>query len=324
MSVILNKKKFPSLLEANKRAGIRANEEFLGDLVQEHQLLDVLPFLKSSNGEFHTYKQAVTLGKGAWRGLNSGRKATRGTVESMTTNVQVFSAESNVSDDVLQTSDDPMDYRTTEDFLVGTGLVYQFCDALINSDGSDPFAMKGFQFYRGKLGQFCLDGGGTQTGKLTSIYLAEFGKNGVNVRYNAKLTGDKYGIGLKIKDEGKVWGEDEDGNDMAYWKRTFDLTAGLELKQDKALVRIANINPKDAFNEDLFIDAFDLLPHHGQGAVAICDRSMYTTLLKYAKGQAANTITVEQIENFGQVVKMYGIPFLADDAVGIKQKKIVA
>lgn len=317
MSVILHNNAIMSLAEANKRAGYDRNRGFLLELEKKHHALDVIPFLPANNNAFHSYQKAVTLGSGEWRVLNEGRVATRGTMESVTTAVQIFGAESNVSDDVLQVADSPADARDSENLLIAHGLVNQFFDALINSDGSNPKAMKGFQFFRDKIGSYCLDAGGVTSGgkKLTSIYLIQPGEYGLNCRYNPKLTGGADGIGLKIKDEGSVWVNDANGRQMKIWKTTYDMTAGLELRQEESLIRLANVDPTADFNSGLFIDAMNLLPDSGDGAVALCPRPIYAQLMKYAEAKLSNNFTVEIIENFGKIVRVFGIPFIREDAI---------
>lgn len=317
VSVILHNNAIMSLAEANKRAGYDRNRGFLLELEKKHHALDVIPFHPANNNAFHTYNKAVTLGSGDWRFLNEGRKATRGTMESFTTAVQIFGAESNVSDDVLRTCESPADARDSENLLVGQGLVNQFFDALINSDGSNPKAMKGFQFFRDKIGSYCVDAGAavSSSKKGTSIYLIQPGEYSLNVRYNPKLTGSSHGIGLSIKDEGSLWTKDANGNDMKVWKTTMDLTAGLELRQDESLVRIANVDPKAEFDLDLFIEAMHLLPDMGEGAVALCPRPIYAQLMKKAIGMAGYQFKIENVENFGGIATFMGIPFIREDAI---------
>lgn len=328
MSVILNNAQVMSLYEANKRAGYDRNEGFLLEIQKKHQALDVLSFLPSSDGSFHKYNKASLLGKGTWRDLNEGRTPTFGTMESVTTPVQLFSTESNVSDDILQTCNSPSDVRDSENLLVAKGLVDDFMEALITSDGSDDKKMKGFMYYRGAKGDYCLNGlttgDTTSTSTFTSLFLCELGEYGVNIRYNPKLTGGSDGIGLKIKDEGAVWMNDANNKHMKVWKTTYDLTAGLEVRQDNALIRIANVNPKKDFNTDVFIDALQLLPNGGDNAVVFCPRSIYAQLMKFAFNSVSGTgnFSVEEFENFGKVLKVFGVPFIREDAIPTDQAKM--
>ena len=327
MSMILNNSKLPSLVEVNKRAGFVNNESFLMDMVQHHQALDVLPFYPANNGAFHKYLKAVKVGSGAWRKLNEGRKATNGTSESITTAVQIFSAESNVADDMIRTADSPADYRDSENLLIATGMVNDFMHSLICADGSNEDEMKGFEFFRHSInGDYVYDAwkSGDSTTKLTSIYLAELGENALNIRYNPKMSGSQYGIGLSTHDEGSMFKEDQNGNDMKIWKQTYDMTAGLELRRDAALIRIANVDPKKAFNSDIFIDAMTELPNAGENAVAFCPRAIYAQLLKYAESKLSGNFTIDIIENFGRIVRVYGIPFLREDAIPVDLSKLTA
>lgn len=323
MSIILNNNKLMSLVEANKRKGYDRNEGFMLALAKKHKALDVLPFLPASDNSFHKYTQATIVGKGEWRDLNEGRAHTYGSMESITTPVQLFSAESNISDDVLQTCDNFADTRDSENLLVATGLVNDFMDSFIYSDGSDPKQMKGLIYYRNKIGTYCLDGGGTSSGSLTSMYVANMGQYGVNIRYNPKLTGDAHGIGLKIKDEGDVWTQDSKGRDMKVWKTTYDLTAALEVRQEKSLVRIANIDPTGSLTLTLLVKAIMKLPSL-EDAVIFAPKCVEEMLINLALTTGANQMRYEDIETFGPILKVMGVPVLTEEAIKTSEAKITA
>ena len=322
MSTILGDK-YMSLVEANKRKGYDRNEGFLLELAKQHHALDVLPFLPASDNAFHSYNQATLVGQGAWRDLNEGRESTYGSMESITTPVQLFSAESNISDDVLRTADAPADTRDSENLLVATGLVEDFMSSFVYSDGSDPKCMKGLVFYRPKLGEYCIDGGGTSSGSLTSMYIANMGKNGVNVRYNPKLTGDSHGIGLKICDEGAVWKQDKKGRDMKVWKTTYDLTAALEVRQNKSLVRIANIDPSGELQLKTLIKAIMKLPTL-DGAVIFAPKCIEEMLINMALTAGQNQMRYEDVETFGPILKVMGVPVLIEEAILTSEAQLTA
>lgn len=326
MSLILNNSNLMTLVEANKRKGYlnEGYESFVLEVARTHGILDVMPFYPASNGQFHKYTQAVKTGSGKWRGLNEGRAATKGAVESKTVPVQLFSSESNISEDVLAVAESPMETRSSEDLLVLTGVVEDWINTLINGDGSKENEMYGFEYYRNKLGEYCLDGKGTNGGHLTSIYLVELGKNSVNIRYNPQLTGDKMGIGLKMEDRGRIRAYDKDNNGYYAFNTTFDLTSGLEVRRDSSLIRIANIDPTKTFDDNLFIDAMSLLPESGRDAVAIVPRPIYTQVLKYAKDKSNVNMSIEEIKNFGRIPMIFGIPLIREDAISLTQKKYSA
>lgn len=323
MSLILNNSNLMTLVEANKRKGYlnEGYESFLLEVSKVHGILDVMPFYPSSDGNFHKYTQATKLGEAKWRNLNEGRSSTKGAVKSVSIPLKQLSIDSNISEDVIRNADDPYAARQSEDLLVLHGFVNDWVSTLINGDGKDEKAMFGFEYYRNKLGAYCIDGKGTNSGKLTSIYLAELGPNGVNVRYNARTRGDGAGIGLRIKDEGRVWTEKEGEGGLFQFKTSYDLTTGLEVKQDKALVRIANIDPSAEFDAGLFIEAMNILPSSGRNAVAIVPKPIYTQVMKYALNKNNVHITVEEIENFGRLPRILGVPLIEEDSVALDQKK---
>lgn len=328
MSLIVNNDDLMTLVEANKRAGFENSEEFFLDLAKEHNILDVMPFYPASDGTFHKYSKALALGKGAWRDLNEGYTPTHGAVESVTTPVQIYSAISNVSDDVLKAvaaqGGNAAKVRTSEDVLVARGIVEDFLVSLFNADGSNPKAMLGIEYFRNKLGTYCLDGGGTASGSLTSIYLMDFGENKLNTRYISGWAGSEYGVGMQIRDRGQSPTQDPDGKTMYMWSTTFDLSGALELRQEKALVRLANVDPTAEFNAELFIDGMQLMDRRGATAVALAPGAIHAQLMKYALNKNNVNFTVSEIENFGRILKVFGVPVLPEDAIGLDQKRYTA
>lgn len=325
MSVLLNNNKIMSLLEANKRAGFDRNEGFLMDLVKEHRALDVLPFLPASDNSFHKYSQATKLGKGNWRDLNEGREHTYGSTETITSPVQIFSAESNLSDDVLRTCDNPGDMRDSENMLIAEGLVEDFMRAFIYGDYDpvtgvqtpNPKIMHGLMNHRNKIDNlYCLDANGSGSA-LTSIYVCYMGEYGVNVRYNPKLTGGADGIGLSIRDEGAVWTKDRNGRDMKTWKTVYDLTAGLEVRRDKALVRIANVDTgEDAeFPIKKVLKAINTMPKGAAGACIIAPKEVEEMLMNYAFDASKYQITSSVIEGFGPLTRVMGVPVIREEGI---------
>ena len=332
MSVLLNNNKIMSLLEANKRAGYDRNEGFLMDLEKEHHSLDVLPFYPASDNSFHKYTKATVLGKGNWRDVNEGREHTYGSTESITSPVQIFSAETNISDDVLRLADNPGDVRDSENLLVAEGLVEDFMKAFIYGDYDyatgtqtpNPKMMHGLANHRNKVdGEFCLSAGGSGSA-LTSMYVVYFGEYGVNVRYNPKLTGGSDGIGLSIRDEGAVWTQDHNGRDMKTWKTVYDLTAGLEVRRDKALVRIANIDTSAGatFPIDSVIKAIMTMPNGATGACILAPRAIEEMLMKYAFSASQYQITSSVIEGFGPLTRVMGVPVIREEAIMVGEHAI--
>ena len=309
-----------SLMEANQRHGYEDTEAFYRKVVKRRQTLDVLPFYPSNQGNVHVYTQAVKLGKGTWRNANEGYTRSTAKMESITQNLKLYSTYSFVSNDNLALEGAAA--RESEDDMIGRGVLESFLDDVINADGKNPKSIKGFAGYRNKVDDtLCLDAGGTTNANLTSLYLAEFGPETLNVRYNPAITGDQYGIGLKTLDKGEQQHQDSEGKVMFGYMTTFDMTAGIELRQQESLIRIANIDTKEgAFPEDLIVDAITTLPSSGSGAVMLAPRPIYAMYMKYALNKSNMAFTVETIENLGLVLRFLGIPILREDAIRIGEK----
>ena len=43
--------------------------------------------------------------------------------------------------------------------------------------------------------------------------------------------------------------------------------------------------------------------------------------MKYAKNKSNVNMTISDIENFGKIVQVFGVPILPEEAIGLDQKK---
>ena len=309
-----------SLMEANQRHFYEDNEEFYRQVITKRQTLDVIPFLPSNRGHVHEYTQAKKLGTGYWRNANEGYTPSTGKLETITQNLKLYSGMSKVSEDNVTL--EGIIARTSEDDMIARGILESFLNEFINADGNNPKGIRGLAGFRPKLSaeNFCLDAKGTATAKLTSLYLCEFGPTTLNVRYNPAMTGDEYGIGLKSKDRGLQLVPDKEGKMSWSYVTTYDMTAGVELRDESALVRIANVDTSGTFPQDLIVDAINMLPSMGSGAVILAPRPIYAMYTKYALNKENIAFTVEQIEGLGRVLYFLGIPILREDAIKIGEK----
>ena len=330
MSKILSTYGLMSLMEANKRLGYEDSEAFYKPLEKQHALLDVLPWLPANNGNFHEYSQVKSLGRGEWRHINEGLKPMVSTMENFTTAIKLYGGISRISKDVLTFADDPNKARISEEQMDARGIFHDFFDTVVNSDGSENIEGKkplGFNYYRKNLGEYCIDNGGTadsgDSTHLTSLYLIQPGDSFVNIRYNTKLYGGE-GIGLKIErgENLESW-NDEAGNPVYGYTTQFNLSAGIEVRTASALIRLANINYTKAFDLTKIIELKHKLPDKGDGAVMIVPDVLYATFEKQAYNDTKNTLTYSDVQGWGKVLNLFGIPVLEEGAISINQSKVV-
>lgn len=309
-----------SLMEANQRHHYEDTEAFYQNVITKRQTLDVLPFYPSNRGAVHEYARAVKLGTGEWRAANEGYSKSTSKLETFTENVHIFSSMSEVPEDVVMLEGEIA--RTSEDDMIARGLLEQFLDTFINGTGEDPKEMKGLAGLRPTLGSYCVSAGGTSN--LTSLYLCEFGRDTLNIRYNPNMAGGEYGIGLKSKDRGLCQSYDRDNKVTYVWRTTYDLTAAVQLAKEEALVRIANLDITGDFPQDLLVDAMNLLPSGGTGAVILAPRPVYAMYMKYALNKENVAFSCEQIEGLGRIVRFLGVPIIREDAISTSETQITA
>jgi len=310
MSVIVSSQMM-NIVEAHKREGYTDSISFLLELAMCNDLLQFAPWYPSSDGNFHKSIKAVRLGKGAFTKINGSIPTISSTSDTVTEPVTFYQADSLVDDSLLKGVKDKAAVRDSEDVANTQGFLNDWLyQVLYNTDITD--GIKGLAARRAAIDSKYTWSGGGDTGNQSSLYLMEFGKTGFNFRYPSGAR-----PGISMDDRGMHYVESPDGNgSMWAWLRHFELIAGMEIKDERALQRLANISvTADTITHGKWIKMKNQLPNRGKDAVGFCNRTIHAIIETAAYDKSNGAFSIQDIEGFGPVTRFVGIPVMMMESI---------
>ncbi|MFA6734179.1 MAG: major capsid protein [Sphaerochaetaceae bacterium] len=306
-----------NLVEANKRAGYTNKAELLAELLKHNSLMQMLPWYESSNKTYHKSTKATRLGHGDFTGPNQGYDIITSQADQTTIPLVEYGAVSMVDERIIQEADDPVKARRVEDIMNMEGMAQHFTDLLFTSDGTSIKSFKGLMPMRSSIGDYVWSSGGSTAGKMTSAWLIEFGLSGLNMRY-----GSGSAVGFTNEDKGLFQVLDDDGKPYWAWENLYRISGAPEIKQDRAVLRLANIDTSKTthgstgwIDTDILSRMIDTLPNFGDNAVLFVNRLVHSQIrsLCYEKGNAAFSFL--DITGFGKVQSVLGIPVMLQESI---------
>lgn len=300
-----------NLVEAQKRAGYKDSAAFLGELVKRNDLLQFAPWFESSDGAFHKWLQATRLGNGAFTKANGPVPIISSNSDTKIEPISFYQADSIVDDVILKTAKDKAKVRDSEDVANLQGFtndwIYQLMYGVNDKEG-----FKGLVQRRANIdSKYTWNEGGTGS-DLSSIWLFEFGERGFNFRY---AEGTQPGISSKDYGRMRVPTPAADGF-MHAWLRHYEIAAGMEIKNEKALLRLANIESgATTLTASNWIKMKNQLPNVGRDAMGFCNRTIHAVIesAAYEKGNMA--FSIQDVEGFGPVTRYVGVPVMMMETI---------
>jgi hypothetical protein len=319
-----------TLAEVNKINGFVETGNALAEFAARNSFLDEAPWFPTTHGAHTEEFRAKSLGEGDFTRVNGGVPQTGSSGDIIKEPVRMYEAESIVDDRIIKFADDPFKARDLHDTMNLEGVMQGFNDKILYADPvANPDAIDSLSHRRSKLGKYCIDAGGSGTG-LTSVWIMELSFRGIHLIYN------KHGSpGLRNEDRGlhRVAARDGSGFYSA-WIRHYEIVAGLVVGMEASLFRYCNLDPaaatytggdpEGAFNpSDIIRKVKPYLPTPG-GAMAVifAPRSIYGQIedAAYLKGNA--NYTLANIQGFGEVIKVAGIPVRPWDAISENESAV--
>lgn len=330
---VLIQNKYLTLAEANKAAGNVETANLLADFQQRNKFLDEVPWFPATHGSHTEELRAKKLEGGDFTEINSGIPRIGSTADIIKESVKIYEGESIVDDRLLKFADDPYKARDNHDTMNLEGIFQDFNKRILYpADPGNTKAFKPLTERKNVIGgrkNFCFSAGGTGTG-LTSAWLFEFGKKGFHFIY-----GKHSSPGLSNEDKGLHRIEAPDGKGAMYgWVRHYAINSGIMEYRPNAFMRFANIDPNSEVTDgspnylkirDIILKAKPFLPTPtGSNAVMFVSPSIYGQLevQAYEKGNAS--ITIREVENFGTLLRVAGIPVLPWDAITENEAEVLA
>lgn len=222
--------------------GISADQRRIVELlsITNEMLLDA-PIVQANDGTVNTSVVRTALPHGTKRVYNQGvgvGASQTDTIHDVCAQVAIYSE---VDEDLVNNSADKAETLQSEEVAFIEGLSQDMADDIFYGNHSkDPAAIDGFATRRAKLeAKKCLSAGGTTANKQTSIYLIKWGQNNVKLMYPKGASG----LGVQVKPKGVQTVDAPDGKGkMEAYQTYYKVDYGIIVKNDAALIRIANID----------------------------------------------------------------------------------
>lgn len=314
-----------TLLDVQKAQHYTDAERFLAPLMKKNDFLNVVPWDTTSDGLVDKNFVATELGKGSWTEFNNGILATGGKEDLITETVHMYQGLSRVDDRLLNLQNGQK-MRDMKDVEQLEGVTQDWLSQCLY--GNDPDGIRGIFTRRSKIKKNlvwdALNGGSTSnSGKLTSMLLIEFSPTrGFCMTYPAG-----HAAGISSEDMGRVPIIGANGGTYWAWVRQFTITAGMRICNPKAVMRLANLDLTAdgfAFPDKTFIQMKNQLPDGGTDAAAFVNRSLKAAIETYCLDKSNAIYTRGEIEGYGPVDKILGIPVLMLEAISEKETTITA
>lgn len=304
-----------TLAQAQKAEGWDSGS--LGELQKLYSILDEVPWFPTTHGLTNKQVQAARLAAGSFVTINGSIATGASDTAVIEEPVKLYQMESQVDERLMQgvTPEQARAIRDSQDEMNMMGVLGGFEGAIINgNDGSSPDSLRGWELRRPSLGTYCIGCGASGSGTLQSAYLIQVGKRGFHFAYPG---GTRPGLTSRDKGLQRVTSADSNG-DFYAWCRLFEVWGAMVLRDNRALIRFANIDPASSSNTvtpDRVIAGRNKLPDMGQDAVLFVSRDVKTTLDQAAYNKTNLAITTSELPGYGAITMVGGVPVRLSEAI---------
>lgn len=242
-------------IEAVKRNGVSEDQRRIIETMSvTNELLYDIPVFEANDATVHTHLVRTALPNVERRTYNTGT-GTSASQTSVTRDVMTeIQAISEVDAKLVRENRDPQGFLTGENaaFIEAMGQT-QAEDMIYGNNAGDPSNINGFATRRAKIGDLCVNFGGSGNA-LTSLYLVKVGRDKVSYIYPKGASG----IGVDRDDRGIQVVTDPNGKKFKAYQNIFTCDYGLSVGNEKALIRVANIDPKNINGDNLIKEVLTL------------------------------------------------------------------
>lgn len=300
--------------EAHKREGYDDIAAVLGELAQQNDWIDEVPWYPATHGSFNKQLQGSRLGKGSFTYLNGPVPSITSGTEEITEPVKMYEADSLVDERLLLGVKDAYKVRDSEDELNLAGIIQDWVYQLIYADlGDTPDAMKSLVKRRPNILANRVWSAGGSGSDETSLWLIELSKRGFYMVHGNDSAG------LKNEDRGKHRVTVPVGTgSMWAWVRHYGIWGGMVLRDERALLRYANIDADGGtygFSASTFIAMKNRLPSLGRNAVAFVNRDLKVQLDQQAYTKSNVSFTLREVQNYGPITFIADVPVRMLEAI---------
>lgn len=313
------------LLNRTSRSGDAASVAEV--LIRDNPMLQDAAWEEANDIFGYTFTQRLTLPKGSFRDINQGVPVESAKTQKVTERLSMLESYSEVDQALVDNHPDRHGFRMLEAAAHIEGMSQTLANAIFYGyHDEDPRIFTGLAPRLSSLSQGNVYNCGG-TANLTSAYIVQWGNDKVSF-FHPKGHATK---GIEHVDLGVVTAEDASGNKFQAYRDHFKVHCGLAVKDNRSIIRVANINSKankggaGFLNEDLLIAAINDLPMNGAGAVIYVPKSVRTQMEILLKDKGNINFSVDGGEGLAgeRIVRFRGIPVKKVDAISDNEKAVI-
>lgn len=277
-------------------------------LQQKNAILDDIPWVEANETFSNRTVRRSAEPTGSFRKLNLGISPAASKTTPIVDVVGLLESYSKVDERLAAAAPSPAQFRSDEDMSHVAGMGKTIAGKLITGNANTtPEEFTGLNARMDNIATNVVDAGGSGS-DLTSIYLVTW-----DLDYCHGLFGRGMQGGIKQEDMGKVVIEDSSSLINTWWVTHFIWEAGLVVRNERGIGRIANIESSktattNAFNEDDIIDLMvemDLMP----STRIYVNRNMFAQMWKRLKDKNNVYFTRnEGLDAGGLPISFNGVP----------------
>lgn len=300
-------------------------------------LVRMLPMKASNNILSNIAVRTDSLPVASTRLWNQGIQPTAAKNVPLNDPIALFEDYSEVDKDLWEIQNDPNMWRADQDMNHIEGL-FQLMESTLfyGSLSTNPGSFNGLATRFNNLESYPngdqtwlpnVWNGGLASGNATSAWMIEFGEDSVYGIYPPNTPG-----GLNVRDLGEMTKELASSTTSVSLNYMYQVLRtmlrwymGIQIADERAVQRIANINPialsSSDFDENIFIQAKNMLPRNGEGSgtVIFVNRQLKTQIDIRAVSQKINAYTYfnsNETDVFGRsVTKFQNIPIYVAEKI---------
>lgn len=303
-----------TLIEVAKRHDPNGNMATIAEVLDEtNDILQDVPWVEANDVFSNLSVKRASLPTGTWRKLNQGVAAEKSKTVQVRDVIGILESEAKHDIEVINAYADKAAARMQEShgFIEGLGQTMATTIIYGNTDAT-PEKFTGLAPRLADIAATTnvINEGGTGS-DLSSIFVVDWGPNTVHMLYpkNSKAGLDHQDMGVQVVTSSSL--------DYRAYVDFFTWKAGLTVKNDKSIGRIANIESAGSanlFDEDNLITLLNRMTK-GAGRRIYCNETVMTQMEIRLKDKTNVNFTKEDGLAPGLSMKFKGVPIRQVDAI---------
>lgn len=290
MAVLTLTDSLTALERVNRSAESADARRIIESLKETNEILLDAPISEANERTSNRTVQRTALPTLEHRVYNQGVSNSASQTKTVNDVICELAGYSEVDMKLVRESANPEEFLNGEinSFIEAMGLK-QAEDIFYGSHAAAAENMDGLAIRRNAVdGKYCVNMGGSSASSNTSVYIVKWGIDKAHLIYPKGAAG----LGCERKDMGEVTVDMGSGKKMQAYRNYFSSSYGLTLRNEKALVRLANINPSTATGDDIvkaILKAYHYLAV-GDGTIAIYANADVLSLIDAATVNKDNVV----------------------------------